>query len=190
MKYLCFIWILLLFSCKNEKHKVIVIQPFSDFPTANANAVYQKVKQINPNTILAPAIALPKSAFYVKRNRYRADSLLKFLNKPNSDTIVVGITSKDISTGKDQYADWGVMGLGYTPGNACVVSLFRLSKANTMAQFYKVVIHELGHTAGLPHCSNPACFMRDAEGGNPLDKEKDFCTACKAYLKNKGWLLQ
>jgi archaemetzincin len=32
--------------------------------------------------------------------------------------------------------------------------------------------------------------MRAAEGGNPLNEEKDFCPSCKAFLKGKGWNLK
>jgi archaemetzincin len=81
------------------------------------------------------------------------------------------------------------MGLGFEPGNACVISTFRLSKTNFAAQFYKVALHELGHTQGLPHCPNKTCLMRDAEGSNHLDEETGFCPSCKAYLKSKGWLI-
>ncbi len=79
------------------------------------------------------------------------------------------------------------MGLGYCPGNACVVSTFRLDKDNLSNQFYKVAIHELGHTQGLPHCTAKTCLMRDAEGKNNLDNEFDFCEKCKKLLKAKGW---
>ena len=54
-------------------------------------------------------------------------------------------------------------------------------------QLFKVSIHELGHTQGLPHCAVKYCFMRDAEGRNPTNDEKDFCPACKTFLKQKGW---
>ncbi|PBJ14533.1 hypothetical protein [Flavobacterium sp. ACN6] len=81
----------------------------------------------------------------------------------------------------------GCNGLGYKPGKACVVSDFRLSQENKNNQFYKLVLHELGHTAGLPHCEIKTCLMRDAKGGNPLDEEKDFCFKCKTFLKAKGW---
>jgi len=50
-------------------------------------------------------------------------------------------------------------------------------------------LHEPGHTAGFPHCAVKACLMRDAEGRNPLDEEKDFCDNCKSFLKAKGWQL-
>jgi archaemetzincin len=33
------------------------------------------------------------------------------------------------------------------------------------------------------------CFMRDAEGGNPLNEEKEFCSTCKSFLVKKGWRL-
>jgi archaemetzincin len=60
-------------------------------------------------------------------------------------------------------------------------------KANKADQFYKVALHELGHTEGLQHCPIKSCLMRDAEGGNPLDDETAFCTACKKYLQTKNW---
>lgn len=60
--------------------------------------------------------------------------------------------------------DFGVMGLGYRPGKACVASSFRLNKENLDEQFYKIAIHELGHTQGLSHCPEKMCFMRSAEG--------------------------
>ena len=84
-------------------------------------------------------------------------------------------------------ADFGVMGLGYRPGNACVASTFRLNAENKSEQFYKVAIHELGHTQGLKHCPDKTCFMRDAEGKNPTNEEKDFCQNCKKVLRSKHW---
>ncbi len=104
--------------------------------------------------------------------------------------ITIGLTSKDISTTKGKIEDYGIMGLGYTPGNACVVSTFRVSKENKQNQFFKFCIHELGHTSGLPHCPEKTCFMRDAEGGNPSNEEKDFCPKCKVHLISKDWNLK
>ena len=45
---------------------------------------------------------LPKEAWYVPRERYRAEKLLAFLseNTPRNHQIVVGVTAKDISTTK------------------------------------------------------------------------------------------
>lgn len=181
-------------SCKNknnEQAKVIVIQPLGDFSNKHIKAIYDSLKSINPNTILRKSETLPQNAYYKPRNRYRADSLLKFLRQFSApDTVVIGLTYKDISTTKGQYKDWGVMGLGYCPGSACVVSTFRLKKETIASQFYKVCVHELGHTQGLAHCKEKTCFMRDAEGGNPVDEETDFCPSCKKHLIVKGWKLK
>lgn len=171
-----------------ERQKVIVIQPLGNFKLNQAEKVFKQITAINSNVVLKQNISFPENSFYKPRNRYRADSIIKKLkNNIGVDSVIVGLAHADISTTKNGIKDWGVMGLGYKPGKACVVSDFRLSVKNKNEQFYKLVLHELGHTAGLPHCKIKTCLMRDAEGGNPLDYEKSFCRECKSFLKSKGW---
>ncbi len=98
---------------------------------------------------------------------------------------MLAITRTDISTTKGGHADWGVIGLGYSPGNACIVSSFRLSKKNTTDQWIKICLHELGHTRGLPHCKVTNCYMRDAEGHNVANELTEFCGDCAAKLTGK-----
>jgi archaemetzincin len=196
LKSFCVLLIILIVSCqhsssfKKEKQQSIAInvQPFSDMAIAETQYVFNEIKKVYPNVSLKNPISLPQSAFFPLRNRYRADSLIRFLNTntPN-EQVTIGLTSKDMSTTKDSVADWGVMGLGFCPGKACIASTFRLSKTEKLMQLFKVAIHELGHTQGLPHCEVKSCFMRDAEGRNPTNEEKDFCNDCKNYLINKGW---
>lgn len=176
---------------KMPAQKVIVIQPLGDFNQEQSNSIFSKIRTINPNVVLRAAIPFPENAYYRPRHRYRADSIIKNLkNHIGKDSVIVGLSHCDISTTKNGIKDWGVMGLGYRPGKSCVVSDFRLlSVKNKDQQFYKLVLYELGHTAGLPHCKVETCLMRDAEGGNPLDEEKDFCRNCNNYLKSKGWQL-
>lgn len=189
---LCFFVFL---SCKKNEHstehsKTIVLQPLGNFQSNSANEVLEKIKEINPNVVLRKAIDFPSGSYYKPRNRFRADSIIKNLKtKIGQDSVIIGLSNKDISTTKGNIRDWGIMGLGYHPGKACVVSDFRLSENNKKEQFYKVVLHELGHTEGLPHCKIKACLMRDAEGGNPIDQEKDFCRDCRKFLKSKNWNL-
>lgn len=200
MKYYFLIMLFGLISCAKENNensmekralqKVIVIQPLGGFKLYQAENVLNKIRTINTNVVLRQNIAFPENAYYKLRNRYRADSIIKSLrNTIGKDSVIVGLSNFDISTTKSDIKDWGVMGLGYKPGNSCVVSDFRLSAKNKNQQFYKLVLHELGHTAGLPHCKVKTCLMRDAEGGNPLDEEKYFCNYCKSFLKSKGWKL-
>lgn len=201
MKYYFLVFLFVIISCTNRNNenvnvfqksnqKVIVIQPLGSFKAEEAKKVFVEIKTINPNVVLRSSISFPENSFYKPRNRYRADSIIKSLkNTIGEDSVIVGLSHSDISTTKNTIKDWGVMGLGYCPGNACVVSDFRLHVKNKNQQFYKLVLHELGHTAGLPHCAVKTCLMRDAEGGNPLDEEKDFCNNCKSFLKGKGWRL-
>ena len=206
-----FLFILLAFiSCQNEVNKIsevgnnkstpilktsaktelktISIQPFSDLSPQLSNYVFKELKKIYPLVELNSPIPLPKSAYYTPRSRYRADLLIAYLDKIHKKGhVIIGLTGKDISTTKGEVYDWGVMGLGYKPGNACVVSTYRLDKKNLKDQLFKVSVHELGHTQSLSHCPNPTCFMRAAEGGNPTVQETGFCPKCMAVLVKKGW---
>ena len=172
----------------HDTKRVIVIQPFADFATSLSQRVLRQVKVLHPNTILKKPMAFPPNCFNQARQRYRADSLIRYLSRlATDDTVIIAVTDKDISTSKGVHADWGIMGLAFCPGKACIVSTFRLKNANLYDQFYKVAIHELGHTQGLPHCKVKNCFMRDAEGGNPLNEETGFCASCKSFLIQKKW---
>ncbi len=170
--------------------RVIQVQPFKGVKAEETAFVVATLKKIYPSVELMPPVELPAAAYLSARKRYRADNLLEFLEGNTAfRAVTVGITHKDISTTKNGNEDWGIMGLGYRPGNACVASSFRLKKKNRKWQLFKVVVHELGHTEGLPHCPDKSCFMRDAKGTNPIDEEKQFCLACRQVLLQKGWIL-
>ncbi|MBX2906595.1 MAG: hypothetical protein KF744_11185 [Taibaiella sp.] len=128
-------------------------------------------------------VTLPKTSYYCPRARYRAGSIIHWFsrNHPAHETVIV-VTTSDISATKGDKKDWGMIGLGLCPGNACVVSSYRLSKTNTLAQLYKICLHELGHTSGLPHCSESYCFMRDAEGHNITEEMQRFCAGCNRRM--------
>lgn len=171
-----------------SKPKVLLIQPLGDFNQSLAKENLKSLKKNFPSSRLLPSIPLFPNAYYKPRDRYRADSILKFTRyKYGIDTLMLLMTHRDISVTKNRIKDWGVMGLAHRPGNVCVVSTYRLDKSKLAEQLYKVSIHELGHTQGLPHCPIKSCYMRDASGGNPLDEEKGFCPSCKKVMENKGW---
>jgi archaemetzincin len=136
---------------------------------------------------------LPKSAWYAPRKRWRADKLLDFLLEQIPDapqtTRVLGLTESDISTTKDPFPDWGIFGLGFAPGQAAVVSSYRLKKkaknrAHVLFRVSNVAIHEVGHTFGLQHCEEANCPMQDAEGGitNTDTANADLGKECQAEL--------
>lgn len=189
--------ILFLVSCnekqnsqaKVETKKIILqLQPFKDISLDEVKNIAKQIETIYPNVEILSAIDFPENSYYQPRNRYRADSIIKFLSSQTKGNFIkVGLTGKDISARKGNIKDFGIMGLGYRPGKACVASSFRLNPLKRKEQFYKIIIHEIGHTQGLKHCPEKTCFMRDAEGGNPTNEETDFCDNCKKFLKNKHW---
>jgi archaemetzincin len=136
---------------------------------------------------------LPKAAWYAPRKRWRADKLLDFLLEQIPDapptTRILGLTESDISTTKDPFPDWGIFGLGFAPGQAAVVSSYRLKKkaknrAHVLFRVSNVAIHEVGHTFGLQHCEEASCPMQDAEGGitNTDTANADLGPQCHAEL--------
>ncbi|MBX9784501.1 MAG: hypothetical protein K2X48_14525 [Chitinophagaceae bacterium] len=192
---------LLLAACKqkpaqqaveNKKAKpIVLLQPLQFADSSALLQLKDSIEQFyNVNVFIAANTAFPENLFYKPRNRYRADRIIHWLRMNIADSIrtAVGITAKDVSTTKGDAYDYGVMGLGYHPGHACVVSTYRPAKTaknkmHLQQRLLKLVIHEMGHNFGLPHCSNEECFMVDAEGKMKLDKEKYLCNSCKKKLK-------
>jgi len=194
MKLCLGLLVLILVSCQNKqsmpikKTSTVYIQPVGNVHSSLITSVKNQLAKYFPNVAVRSGINPPAFAYYAARNRYRADSLIAWLDKQTrKDDVTIGITDLDISTKKNEHADWGVMGLAFRPGKACVVSTFRLTQGKKSEQLFKVAIHELGHTQGLPHCSVKSCYMRDAEGGNPTDEERSFCKNCHAFLLSQGW---
>ena len=139
-------------------------------------------------TEIAGVAKLPEVAFYKPRNRYRAEILLKTIEGYKGYDKIIGITTKDISTTKNNIYDWGIMGLASSPGKSCVISTFRIKTPNKILfndRFIKVALHELGHTMGLPHCTfSSNCFMESAEGTiKSVDRETRYlCSNCKKII--------
>jgi archaemetzincin len=137
---------------------------------------------------------LPKSAYYPKRARYRAEKLLAFLvqRMPSDGYRILGLTGVDISTTKGKLEDWGILGLATLDGAACLISSFRTKRraknaAHARARLGKTAVHEIGHTFGLDHCPNRGCLMEDGRGSVlTTDREYDLCTDCRTKLIRAG----
>ncbi len=153
--------------------------------------------------VVNPSVPIPSKAFVnIKSPRYRADSLLNFLDSIKADTItkLVGVIEKDISFTKrnavgmvkqpyNTYFDYGIFGLGRLPGSVCILSTYRLKSTNAKllnSRLRKISVHELGHTFGLKHCPTKKCVMNDAnESIKTIDNAGfDLCSNCKIDLNN------
>ena len=166
-------------------------------PTAQLAAVSTAVAAFYAVEVsVGSPLALPKSAFYAKRQRYRAEKLLDYLvNEGRKEArVVLGLTAVDISTTKAPYEDWGILGLATLDGRSAVLSSFRCRRGAKNAEharvrFAKTAVHELGHSFGLPHCPTPGCIMHDGEGSVlTTDTEHDLCPATRARLAAAGVL--
>ena len=186
---------------KPGKNHMIGLQPIGQYSPTQLQFIQNEVHQFYkvPVVILKEA-AMPASFMNMtKGERYCADSIIKWLGHaaPDSITKVVGLTHNDIFTTvreyghikepQYKYAVWGIFGLGELPGRSSVVSDFRI-KTNDIPRFHHrlrtVVIHELGHNMGLPHCPTKNCIMNDAnERIQTVDNSSDdYCQNCKDRL--------
>jgi archaemetzincin len=206
--FLIFAISILLLSCKEKikiESKIVAIQPYDNFSKSETKKISKLISVFYKiETIILKSKEIDKKAFVnFKTPRFRADSIIKFQKKELFEkyNYIVGLTNNDISTTKTEngkvkipeckYSDWGVMGLAYCPGNSGVVSSFRIKNKNQTIYFdrlQKIVLHELGHNFGLPHCKNKKCLMTDAvENIATIDNARlNICLNCKNILNFKN----
>ena len=193
MKLLRFLLMPLLLATviRAEPPLSVAIQPLGPVKQPELERVKAGIVALYGVTVeILPTKAMPASAYYPPRKRYKADKLLDVLENqtPANFTKVIGFTTRDISTDKDDVVDWGIFGLGQISGRPCVVSTFRLSRgvprAKMLLRTGDVVGHEAGHTFGLQHCASPHCMMNDAEGKiQSVDEStRRPCESCRRLL--------
>lgn len=181
---------------KDEKKYVLVLPLNKGVKETYMESALTMLKEEFPdvNIILGEKTKLPKSCLNSKGTRYRADSILKFLDKTKPDSVykVIGLTSSDISitrilfvNGKKRvYPDRGIFGLGRKPGTVCVVSSYRTGSIET---FSKTTVHEFMHTLGVPHCEHKHCIMQDGKGSGKNMRESNHIHQHCHDLARKGF---
>lgn len=196
MKGLVFLFVLLIVGACNlnyNKQTVIHIKPLG---IVDSNTIILVKKEIENfyhlNCILDSSVQLTDDILAKSKIRYDASKILEKY-KSNQNTLL--ITEVDIACKNDErnVDEWGIFGLGYTPGRICVVSTFRLkwystNKALINSRIVKVCLHELGHNFGLAHCTNnKKCMMTAASGTlKQVDAEdKILCEKCNLFIAQK-----
>jgi archaemetzincin len=114
--------------------------------------------------------------------------LLGYLRKSDVDERVVGIADFDLYVPRLSF----VFGEADSASRTAVISLFRLRQeyyglapdANLfLERATKEIVHELGHTFGLEHCTNGECVMHFSNSLADTDlKHVHFCNKCRPKI--------
>jgi len=143
-------------------------------------------------TQVGNGIKLPRESYDQHRGQYLASWLLGELSSPSDlSDRVLGVVDVDTFTPGLNF----VFGQADVTGRKAIISLVRLRQ-----EFYglpgnenlfqeralKEAVHELGHTCGLGHCSNPTCVMHFSNSLRDTDfKGWNFCSICQRKVGKK-----
>lgn len=166
----------------------IAIVPFGDLDPRKLHALRDRLQDLlRLRAEIVEAVKIPEESFVPSRNQYLAESFLLCLEEVPWDGYVraLGVTDRDLFAPGLNF----VFGQAY--GTVAVISTWRLRSCRgpenhdplLEARMVKEAIHELGHTFGLGHCSDPFCVMHFSNSIRDTDlKSELFCDNCSAKV--------
>lgn len=156
-----------------------------------ADDIISNVEELTGGHVLP--VPLPvQAAWDAVRSQYNSFELLKSVaqSRPENSVRMLGMTSCDLFVPVLSF----VFGQAQLGGAAALVSTARLDPAFyglpprrslLLERTAKTVLHELGHTNGLVHCTDPTCVMALATNVSQLDvKRPRYCEACRVLMEN------
>ena len=140
-----------------------------------------------------PSLAIPEGSYDAARQQFQSVVVMKTLAQtaPHDTARLLGVTEVDLAIPMLTF----LFGQAQLEGPVAVVSLCRLRQ-----EFYglpandgllrqrtiKEMRHELGHTFGLTHCSEPQCAMSLATHIDLVDAKRErYCARCGARLARR-----
>lgn len=171
----------------------IALSPIGEFDREMLESLCDKIHQAFG--IPAKTHVILEDIFFAwnpERRQYHSTPILEKLSAgaPSWAIKVAALVKPDLYIPILTY----VYGEAQLKGRACIVSTFRLSEglsslsAETVFQtrVAKEIIHELGHTFNLRHCSDLGCIMHYCRTGSDVDrKSEELCRYCKVLLSDE-----
>lgn len=143
---------------------------------------------LRQNCRVGAGVPLPGDAFDARRRQYSANTILNQL-PPGGGARVLGVVDADMYVPELNF----VFGLADPQQRRAVIALPRLRETADgrpdklslfLARAAKEAIHELGHTYGLAHCSDPRCVMAFSNSLADTDyKGCEFCPNCQRKMR-------
>lgn len=143
--------------------------------------VVPRLSYISQDTKILKNAQIPQSAYVRSRDQHRAEDFLLFDSDAPYDKLLI-VTGVDLFSGNLNF----VFGIAELNGKKSVISTFRLRAHDELfdERVLKEAVHELGHTFGLRHCSNPKCVMHFPNSLRNTDiKDWRFCARCSNALR-------
>ncbi|RLF23570.1 MAG: archemetzincin [Thermoprotei archaeon] len=175
----------------------ILIQPIGDVDRFILDSLGQELKRalgVFVEVSYTP-IPIPEEAYDPRRDQYISEKVLNYLGlltQAIPHDRILGIAEFDAYSPPLNF----VFGQAEVSGRLAVVYLPRLrpefygqlpNKRLFRLRVLKEALHELGHTFGLDHCSNPSCVMTFSNSIMDTDrKEAAYCYKCAGRLRRKG----
>jgi archaemetzincin len=160
----------------------LVLLPVSCASGEELESLAHDLSRSGIKTTTAPNQNLDPTACTPSRGQYRADMLLDQAHRTVGGRVLA-VTDADLYVQDLNF----VFGMADLPGRAAVVSLHRLRLGADAAllreRLLKEALHEIGHTFGLPHCSDMRCVMSFSNSLSDADrKSRRFCPSCQKKL--------
>jgi len=176
-------------STKPKLFSSIAVIPLGRVDLEILMSLCKRLEDIFGETTCKIEAALPPmhQAYDDARQQYNSSKTLVALDRLSEDIDadrILGVAEFDLFVPRLNF----VFGEAQCPGKVALISLFRLKP-----QFYRLdhddelfmqritkeAMHELGHTVGYGHCSNPDCIMFFSNSIADTDrKSARFCERC------------